>query len=60
MGILAGRFEPPDNMVCTGASVAAVATWGKDRSDPEYLDRVRCDKWEVVVPELTFEPTPRS
>ncbi|MDE0606101.1 MAG: RecQ family ATP-dependent DNA helicase [Acidimicrobiaceae bacterium] len=60
VGVLAGRFEPPDKMVCTGATVAAIATWGKDRSDPEYLDLVRCDKWEVVVPELVFEPTPRS
>ncbi len=56
VGILARSFEAPDNMVCTDATVAAIATWGKDRSDPEYLDRVHCEKWEVVLPELTFEP----
>ena len=56
VGILARSFEAPDNMVCTGATVAAIATWGKDRSDAEYLDRVLCEKWEVVLPELTFEP----
>ena len=56
VGILARSFEAPDNIVCTGATVAAIATWGKDRSDAEYLDRVLCDKWEVVLPELTFEP----
>ena len=56
VGILAKSFEAPDNMVCTGATVAAIATWGKDRSDAEYLDRVLCEKWEVVLPELTFEP----
>ena len=56
VGILAQSFKPPDNMVCTDATVAAIATWGKDRSDAEYLDRVLCEKWEVVLPELTFEP----
>ena len=56
VGILARSFEAPDNTVCTGATVAAIATWGKDRSDAEYLDRVLCEKWEVVLPELTFEP----
>ena len=56
VGILAQSFEAPYNMVCTNATVAAIATWGKDRSDAEYLDRVLCEKWEVVLPELTFEP----
>ncbi len=56
VGILAQSFKPPDNMVCTNATVAAIATWSKDRSDPEYLDRVHCENWEVVLPELTFEP----
>ncbi len=56
VGILARSFEAPDNMVCTNATVAAIATWEKDRSDPEYLDGLHCDKWEVVLPELTFEP----
>ncbi len=56
VGMLARSFEAPDNMVCTDATVAAIATWGKDRSEAEYLDRVLCEKWEVVLPELTFEP----
>ena len=56
VGILAQSFKPPDDMVCTNATVAAVSTWSKDRSDPEYLDRVHCENWEVVLPELTFEP----
>ena len=56
VGILAKSFEAPDHMVCTDATVAAIATWGKDRSEAEYLDRVLCEKWEVVLPELTFEP----
>ena len=39
-----------------GPDLFAIATWGKDRSEAEYLDRVLCEKWEVVLPELTFEP----
>lgn len=56
VGILAQSFKPPDNMVFTNATVAAIATWGKDRSDAKYLDRVMCENWEVVLPELIFEP----
>ena len=39
-----------------GPDLFAIATWGKDRSEAEYLDRVLCEKWEAVLPELTFEP----
>ncbi len=56
VGILAQSFKPPDKMVCTNATVAAIATWSKDRSDPEYADGLHCENWEVVLPELTFEP----
>ena len=56
VGQLAVSFEPPDGMRCASASVLAVATWSRDRSDPEYQQNLRCDEWEVVVPELVFEP----
>ena len=55
VGQLAGGFEPPQGM--RSASVLAVATWSRDRSDPEYQEGLRCDEWEVVVPELVFEPS---
>ena len=58
VGALARSYDIPSNLQCTEARVAAVATWNKDRSDPKYLQRVRCDHWEVVVPELIFEATP--
>ena len=25
-------------------------------SEPQYQQRISCDSWEVVVPELVFEP----
>ena len=28
-------------------------------SEPQYRDRIMCDEWEVVVPELVFEPVDR-
>ena len=56
VGQLAGSFEAPDGMRCTFATVLAIVTWDRERSEPEYKDRLRCDDWEVVVPELVFEP----
>ena len=56
VGQLAGGFEPPQNMRCVAATVFAIATWDKERSEPEYRDALRCDGWEVVIPELVFEP----
>ena len=56
VGRLAQSFVPPRAMVCSYAVVLAVAVWGKEQSDPEFHGRLRCDRWEVVVPELVFEP----
>ena len=56
VGQLAGSFEPPDGMRCVSAPVLAVATWSRDKSDPQYQQNLRSDEWEVVVPELVFEP----
>ena len=56
VGALARSYDTPDNLPCTQARVAAVATWNKDRSDPQYRQNLHCDHWEVVIPELTFEP----
>ena len=56
VGRLAGGFEAPAGMRCSYATVMAVATWDRDSSEPQYQDRLRCDRWEVVVPELALEP----
>ena len=57
VGRLARSFEPPEGMVCTHASVLAIATWGRQHSEPEYQEQLQSDTWEVVVPELIFEPS---
>ena len=56
VGRLAGAFEPPPETRCTSAAVYAVVTWSRDASEPEYREHAKCDAWEVVVPELVFEP----
>ena len=56
VGTLASAFEPPENMRCIGATVAAVVTWRRKYSEPQYQKQLKRDRWEVVVPELVFEP----
>ena len=41
-----GRFH--------SARVHAVVHWRREENEPEYQDRLRCDEWEVVVPEFVF------
>ena len=60
VGRLASRFEPPAGTRCRSAKVLAVVGWSREESKPEYLNSLKCDAWEVVVPELTFEPNSRS
>ena len=56
VGRLASSFTPPVDMRCVSASVLAIATWDRESSDPKYRERLRSDVWEVVVPELVFDP----
>ena len=56
VGRLAGSFEPPPGMRCRSVEVLAVVGWSREASEPQYRDTIRCDAWEVVVPELVFEP----
>ena len=56
VGHLATSFRPPDGMQCRSASVLAVVGWSRESSEPQYRDTIKCDSWEVVVPELVFEP----
>ncbi len=58
VGRLATCFKPPPGMRCRSAEVRAVIGWSREISKPEYVNLIRCDSWEVVVPELVFEPAP--
>jgi ATP-dependent DNA helicase RecQ len=56
VGRLAATYSPPPRMVCTSAQVAAIVVWRKADSKPEFQELCRCEKWEVVIPLLVFEP----
>ena len=53
---LATSFEPPAGTRCTSATVLAVVAWSGEASEPKFRAGLKCDAWEVVVPELVFEP----
>ena len=55
VGRLARAFEPPPGTRCRSAKVFAVVAWSREASEPQYRDSMKCDAWEVVVPELVFE-----
>ncbi len=50
VGCLAKRFACPPGL--HSAKVLAIVGWSRERSEPQYQDSVRCDSWEVVVPEV--------
>ncbi len=56
VGRLSRDFESPAGMRCAFATVLSIVKWDKESSEPEYRSRLRSDTWEVVVPELVFEP----
>ena len=56
VGRLARDFKPPPGTQCRSATVLAIMSWSRDLSDSKYHDSIPCDSWEVVVPELVFEP----
>ena len=56
VGRFARSFCPPVGMRCIEARVRAVLVRRRKDTDPDYLASVRCDEWEVIIPELVFEP----
>jgi ATP-dependent DNA helicase RecQ len=43
-------------MHCVSARVYAVLGRSRKAAEPEYQASLRCEEWEVVVPELIYEP----
>ena len=56
VGRLAKSFKPPTKTRCRSATVLAIVRWSREASKPEYRDGMKYDAWEVIVPELVFEP----
>ncbi len=56
VGQLAKGYKPPAGLRCVHAQVAAIVVWERSPTDAEYQSRLKCDAWEVVLPELVFAP----
>ncbi len=56
VGRLAKRYRPPEGMRFECGEVVAILNRYKESTAPEYAETLRCEKWETVLPELTFSP----
>jgi ATP-dependent DNA helicase RecQ len=56
VGRLAKDYVPPGGMQCATARVHAVLVRFRADGEQAYADSVRCDRWEVVLPELVYVP----
>jgi ATP-dependent DNA helicase RecQ len=54
VGKLAKAYSPPANKQLVSGKVTAIITRLREDTKPEYQDRIRCDRWEVVLAELVF------
>ena len=53
VGRMARKWSPPTGMAIERAFVQGIFTrWAKEEADDERRQRLRCEAWEVVVPEL--------
>jgi ATP-dependent DNA helicase RecQ len=60
IGRMAKIFAPPPAAEFLSARVNAVIVRLRENSPEEYQPGIRCDRWEVVVPELVFAPNVSS
>ena len=59
VGRLTKSFQPPQGMRPRSIKVFAIIDWSRESSDVQYQDSIKCDQWEVVMPEFVFEPNRR-
>ena len=59
VGRLAQGFTPPAGTGGVSATTLAVACWDKTKSEGGYLDRLKSDHWEVVIPEIVVRISDR-
>ena len=56
VGRMSKAYTPPAGMRSLSGQVSAVIVRRRMDSEPEYQAALRCEQWEVVLPELVFEP----
>lgn len=56
IGRLSRAFELPAGLKCLYGRVMAVIVRKRTEVEPEFRDFMRCERWEVVIPELVYAP----
>ena len=60
VGRLARAYQTPRGMRCLQARVAAIVVRRREDAEAGFREMMRCERWEVVLPELVFEPARSS
>jgi ATP-dependent DNA helicase RecQ len=60
VGRLAKAFVPPKNSTFASANIIAIVERDQGTDESEYQSRFKCDKWEVVLPELVYAKDNRN
>lgn len=60
VGRLSSHFHWPPHRSFKRGQVLAVVTRSKQDTPEDYRDSLRCEHWEVVLPELVVRPTDHS
>ena len=60
VGKLAKAFELPKGLACLSAKVRAIIVVRREAGDPKYLPLYPSPRWEAIIPELLFAPTPSN
>jgi ATP-dependent DNA helicase RecQ len=56
VGRFAAGFRPPPGLAVYSATVAAILIRRKEDGEGDYGRWARCAAWELVIPDLVFEP----
>jgi ATP-dependent DNA helicase RecQ len=56
VGRMAHAWQPPAGMPCIEIRVWAIIGRGREQTPEKYLPLVRADAWEVLLPEMVFQP----
>jgi ATP-dependent DNA helicase RecQ len=56
VGRAAASYAPPAGRLIV-AKVASICVWRREDAEPEWRERMHAECWEVVFPELVFEPS---
>ena len=57
VGQLAQAFKAPPESGGVSATVVAIASWDRTKSEGGYQGRLKSERWEVVIPEIVSTPT---